>query len=170
MLSTHNERPVILRSERLILRLVDPDSDVDCQKIVDSITDPNAGKGGNAKIGIENIEDVRKKIKICGPTVEYCTLAPPPRSNLFLIHLPTDDGQGEADFVRTPCIVMVACDDCEAFHIVETPKQLTLCKMGQMSMSFRLNMPYPDIGYGIGAAYEGKGYASEAGRKVSIAP
>jgi hypothetical protein len=38
--------------------------------------------------------------------------------------------------------------------------------VGMIGMSFRSEVPWPDIGFGISLKYEGHGYASEAGREV----
>lgn len=127
---------VTLRTERLKLRLADPTDDADCQEIISLYNDQNAGKGGNSKIGIKTIADVREKHRVCGPRSEYCTLAPPPSGMFFLAYLPSAEPGGHDTLI------------------------------GNIALSFRPEMPYPDLGYGILGPYERQGFATEAGRKA----
>lgn len=131
-----DDATTILHTERLKLRLADPDDDADCLEIVRLYTDSNAGKGGNSRTGVDSIHGVREKHRMSGPRAEYCTLAPPPKGMFFLVYLPsTEPGQND-----------------------------TL--IGNVAISFRPEMPYPDLGYGILGPYEKQGYATEAGRRV----
>ncbi|KAF2485996.1 acyl-CoA N-acyltransferase [Neohortaea acidophila] len=138
---TSTESPVVLQTERLILRLADPYNDADAEKILSFYVN---GSGGHEKLGLSNIDDVRLQHKANGPRAEYCTLAPPPVGSYFLIHLPANDsthnGHDPADTKR------------------EGPQ------IGMVSMSFRPEMPWPDLGWALHAAYEGNLYATEAAR------
>lgn len=131
-----NNGPTILFTERLKMRLADPDDDADCLEIVRLYTDPNAGKGGNSRTGVDSIEGVRSKHRVSGPRAEFCTLAPPPKGMFFLVYLPAKEPSGQDTLI------------------------------GNVAMSFRPEMPYPDLGYGILGPYEKQGHATEAGRRV----
>ena len=96
----HNKTPVILRSERLILRLVDPNSDADVQKVVNLYNAHNAKNGGNSQTSKENLDTIRAKLRVYSPMAEFCTRAPPPYSSFLLLHLPGEDGRAEGDHVR----------------------------------------------------------------------
>ena len=135
--SESEREPVVLHTERLILRLADPYNDKDCKDIIRLYNDPHAGLGGNAKVSIKSNEDVRAKHQSHGPRAELCTLAPPPYGMMFLCHL-----------------LQPGSSDTEGDLI------------GAIGMSFRPEMPYPDIGYMLFLPYNGKGYASEAGKTV----
>lgn len=134
--SSDRDGSIVLFTERLKLRLADPDDDADCLEILRLYTDPNAGAGGNSRVGIDSVAGVRGKHKVSGPKPEYCTIAPPPKGMFFLVYLPSTKPGKEEELV------------------------------GNVAMSFRPEMPYPDIGYGILGPYEKQGYATEAGRRV----
>jgi RimJ/RimL family protein N-acetyltransferase len=120
------------------MRLNDPLKDEDCQLMVKVVSDQESGKGGVAKVGISSVEDVRYKHKVHGPRAEFCTLAPPPRGMYFMVFLRhTIEGKDvEGDFV------------------------------GLISIAFRREMPYPDLGWAVFGPYQGRGYATEAGREA----
>ena len=133
-----SEQPYILYTDRLILRLNDPSKDEDCQLMVKVVNGQESGKGGVAKIGISSVEDVRYKQKVHGLRAEFCTLAPPPRGIYFMVYLRhTIEGKDvEGDFV------------------------------GLISIACRCEMPYPDLGWAVFGPYQGRGYATEAGREA----
>ena len=130
----------ILHTERLKLRLADPSSQSDCQELLRIYTHPQEG-GGSAS-GIQTLADIQQKHKRHGPRADYCTLAPAPNGMFFLIYLPSH-GTSKQD----------------AGAAEET-------LVGKITMSFRPEMPYPDIGYAVLPAYEKNGYATEAGKAV----
>ena len=136
---TNREQSTVLRTERLLLRMADPADSLDCQEIIRIYNDPHAGLGGNVSVNIKTIADVQQKHKTHGPKPEFCKLTRPPRGMYFMAYLPNS----ETD---------------------RTGERGTL--IGHLAMSFRPEMPYPDINYALFAAYEGFGYASEAGRAV----
>lgn len=131
--------PTVLHTDRLRLRLADPNDRSDSLEVISLYNDPNGGKGGNAQVGINTVEDVQHKHKVHGPKAHQCTLADPPAGLDFLVYLEKPDA-GEED------------------------KQGAL--VGQMAMSFREEIPFPDLGYMLRAEFQGHGYATEAGREV----
>lgn len=137
--------PVTLHTSRLILRMADPDSEADCLTIVKTFNDANAGKGGNNRVGVSDTASVRAKHKKFGPQSrpDLCTLAPPPKGMFFFIYLPTSS---------------TTTDESEKTHEPEY--------IGFIALSFRPEMPFPDLGYGVRGPFEGKGYASEAGKRA----
>ena len=68
--------PILLYTDRLMLRMADPDSDEDCQKLLNKYNDELGGQGGNSQVGMKTIADIRRKHEVHGPRPEYCTLAP----------------------------------------------------------------------------------------------
>ena len=137
--SSQDELPTTLHTERLVLRLVDPSNDSDCKEVVRLYNDPHSGQGGHAKVGVKTIADVRQKVKLHGPKAELCTLAPPPRSHCFLVYLPKSS-TSEEDNGGT--------------------------LIGTVGLSFRSEMPFPDLGWALFDPYEGQGYATEAGKEA----
>ena len=133
-----SESQYILYTDRLILRLNDPLKDEDCQLMLKIVNDQESGKGGVTKIGISSIEDVRYKHEMHAPRAEFCTLAPPPRGMYFLVYLRQNiEGKDvEGDLV------------------------------GLVSIAFRREMPYPDLGWSIFGPHQGRGYATEAGKEA----
>ena len=131
--------PTILRTERLMLRLADPSSPSDCLEIISTYKDSRSGQGGHGKVALNTIADVQHKHKLNGPKAQFCTLAPPPKGMYFLIYL-SSPGTAEAETK-------------EAF-------------IGIAGISFRPDMPYPDLGWALLSEFQGYGYATEAGREA----
>lgn len=129
-----------IRTKRLILHLADPWSPSDCQEIIHIYSDPHAAK--NAVSGIKTVADVQEKFKRHGPKPELCTLAPAPRGMYFLIYL-SSDATGDEHGSNSKGVLI-----------------------GDIILSFRPEMPYPDFGFALLAPYEGCGYATEAGQAV----
>lgn len=134
-----DEQPTTLRTARLMLRLADPSSDYDCEEILRSYKNQQTDQSPPSRISMDTVASIRKKHRIHGPKARYCTLAPPPRGMYFLIYLPNPNPDQQ--------------DDRETL-------------VGIMTMCFRAEMPYPDLGYGISHQHQGNGYATEAGREV----
>ena len=131
----HN--PYTFSTDRLVLRLADPNSDQDCERIVATVQDPEAGKGGNNRVGLNCIEDVRYMYEVQGPRAEDCTLVAVPPGKFLLVFLrsarsPEEDDEG--DFI------------------------------GIITMTFRREMPFPDMGWAVLGPFQGQGYATEAGK------
>lgn len=91
-------RPYTLQTERLSLRLANPNSAEDCEKILKTYTDDQTGAGGHGKVGLSSIEDIRYKYFLHGPRADFCTLAPPPQGHFFLVSL-RQDGNVEGDYI-----------------------------------------------------------------------
>ena len=92
-------KPIVLRTERLVLRMADPAYDADCEAILNMNRDPSASQGGQSKLGIDTIEAVRRKCQRQGPTAEFCTLAPPPYGQSFLIYLRSRGDEAEDEVI-----------------------------------------------------------------------
>ena len=75
------------------------------------------------------------------PRQELCTLAPAPADIYWLFYVPSTQSNEEA------------ADDFSNLA-------------GLIAMSFRDEMPYPDMGYATAPSHAGNGYAAEAGRQV----
>ncbi|KAF2160865.1 hypothetical protein M409DRAFT_28745 [Zasmidium cellare ATCC 36951] len=131
------ELPTVLHTPRLTLRLADPDNPSDCQKIIQIYNDPHSSIGGNARVGINTPADVHAKHAKHGPRQEFCTKAVAPRGLFHLTFLKTsEDDGGEGELI------------------------------GFIGLSFRPEMPYPDLGFALFKPFQGQGYASEAGRRA----
>ncbi|CAJ2506518.1 Uu.00g006480.m01.CDS01 [Anthostomella pinea] len=128
-----------LTTERLVLRLVDPNNSEHCRRFIRVLSDPSAGLGGNAQVGIKTVKHVQAKHKRHMPKQELCTKAPAPPGMIHLVYLKPPEGKEETE------------DDL----------------IGLVSVSFRSEMPYPDLGYAFYQPHWGRGYASEAGRAVT---
>lgn len=138
--------PTELRTERLILRVADVTSDADCDKLNSVRWNASGGTRNNAKATIEGRQAFRYKNRVHGPRQDLCTLAPAPASILWLMWLPAKkNGQGN-----------------EANGEQEDLANL----VGYITMSFRPEMPMPDMGYITVDAHAGHGYAAEAGRQM----
>lgn len=135
---SQTEQPYILYTDRLILRLNDPLRDDDCELMLKIVNDQEGGKGGVNKVGLHSIEDVRYKNKIQRARAEFCTLAPPPKGTYFLVYLR---------------------------QIIEN-KNVEGDLVGLISIAFRPEMPYPDLGWATLGPYQGSGYATEAGKEA----
>ena len=134
-----NELPSVLHTERLVLRLADPSNPADCDKIISTYTDSRSGSGGHGKVALNTMADVQRKHELHGPKAQFCTLVPPPRGMYFLIHL--RDNENDEHEPKGPFI-------------------------GIAAISFRAEMPYPDLGWALFGQYQGHGYATEAGREA----
>lgn len=122
-------------TDRLILRLADPNHDRDCSRILEVIRDPEGGKGGMSKTGMNSIDDVRYKHEAHGPRPQDCPLAPTLRGMFMLVFVrDSTNPDEEGEFV------------------------------GMNSVAFRREMPFPDMGWAITGPHQGRGYATEAGR------
>jgi hypothetical protein len=121
-MASEPNRQYVLHTERLILRLSDPFQRKDCEQIVQTFLDPKAGQGGNERVGVSSVEDVRYKYERNGPRAEGCTRAPPPRGHIFMMF------QRQAN---------------------ETGKDVEGGFAGVIAMSFRREMPYPDLGWAV---------------------
>lgn len=133
--------PTELRTERLILRQADIDSDIDCVRL--NTIRINAANGDRPEVKTNvaaATRQIRYKNKVHGPSAELCTLSEPPLNIYWLSWLANEDETQ---------------DDDEDSNLV-----------GLVGMSFRPGMPCPDLGYAVMARHHGKGYASEAGREV----
>src|ERR1700761_3768295 len=120
----------VLITERLHLRLADPDDPTACTAIIRLYNDPHSGLGGNALVNVKTPQDVLRKYELHGPKARFCTLAPPPKGIGHLIYLPNTENEDEEGTLS-----------------------------GMITMSFRAEMPFPDIGYAVFAPYQGHGYA-----------
>jgi RimJ/RimL family protein N-acetyltransferase len=131
-----DEKPSTLSTDRLILRLADPRSSDDCERVLQVVQDGEGGKGGVSRVGLNCIDDVRYKHELHGPRQEFCTLAPAPRGMIFLIFRPCqeEDQEQEGDFI------------------------------GMIALSSRREMPFPDLGWAVLGPHQGHGYATEAGK------
>ncbi|CAK3973113.1 GNAT family N-acetyltransferase [Lecanosticta acicola] len=121
-----------IQTERLTLRLADPSSDEDCLQIIEIYNDPAASMGGNARVGINTIQEVHAKHAAHGPRPHLCTKVTP--NGLF--------------------------------HLIYLKSSPETC-IGFIGLSFRREMPYPDLGYALFQDYWGSGYAAEAGREAT---
>ena len=119
--------------------MANPASDADCEDIVRLYNDENGGKGGNAQVGITTIADVRLKHKTMGPKADMCTLRSPPSGIYFLVYL-----RDHVDANKGSWGTLLGC----------------------IGMSFRSEMPCPDIGWMFFGPFQGHGYASEASREA----
>lgn len=128
-----------LHTSRLTLRLADPYNAADCEEVIRVQTASN-----NAVSGMKTPSDVQEKFKRHGPRSEFCTLAPPPRGMFFLGY---SSSESTSDQQRT--------DKDSKGELV-----------GYIILSFRAEMPYPDLGFALFPQYAGMGYASEAGKAV----
>ncbi|KAK3046603.1 hypothetical protein LTR09_011951 [Extremus antarcticus] len=81
-----SEIPTTLRTERLKLRMVNPDSLSDLQELIGLYTAYHTRSGG-ATPSIANMDDIRLKHELMGPRAEFCTLTPPPKGMFHLIYL-----------------------------------------------------------------------------------
>lgn len=133
--------PVVLHTQRLILRLADPSNDADAERILSMYV---GGSGGHEKLGLSKVDDVRRQHKANGPRAELCTLAPPPVGSYFIIFLPANDDSHN--------------------HHDQGDSRREGQQIGMVSMSFRPEVPFPDLGWALYAQYEGKFYATEAAR------
>ncbi|KAF2482562.1 acyl-CoA N-acyltransferase [Neohortaea acidophila] len=132
---------VTLHTARLTLRFADLHSPTDAHELVKLHTSEAAAKSGVPR-QIDSPEALRRQLPRLGPKAELCTRAPPPEGMYFLIVLPpppsSEDGKAEDESKGTV--------------------------IGMNALVFRPEMPYPDMAYAMNTAYEGHGYASEAGR------
>ena len=133
-----NGLPTKLITERLVLRAADPDSDADCQLLIRIMEDSHAGSGGNSRVGVRSLDEVRYKHKVHGPKQKYCTASTAPKSIYWLIFLPTAAAESSED------------DDLAGLVVLST----------------RDEAPCPDMGYAVLNAHAGHGYAAEAGKSV----
>lgn len=133
--------PTQLRTERLILRPANVDRDSDCARVNYIRCNPAGGAGHGNSDGAEAARQLRYKNKVHGPRKELCTLSNPPSSIFWLMFLPDAAGS-----------------------LVEADDNANL--VGFIGMSFRQEMPYPDMGYTVTAAHAGHGYAAEGGKAV----
>lgn len=115
-LTPAQDLPTVLHTDRLTLRLADPDDEEDCQKIIALYTDPNASIGGNARVGVNTPEDVRAKHRKQGARQELCTKAVAPKGIVHLVFLRDDGGRGEGEGEF----------------------------MGMVAMNFRKELPFPE--------------------------
>ena len=135
--------PIIIRTERLVLRLADPASIPDCNALI-HLYQTYAFPGGNT---IDSIADARLKHKLHGPKAKFCTKGIVPYGMMFLVYLANlpnstsnPDGPCGQDGVEQP--------------------------IGHVGLSFRPDGPCPDLGYAMLSSFQGQGYAAEAGREV----
>lgn len=128
----------VISTTRLLLRLANPWDTEDCQEIVKTYDDPDRPESRSAS-GIRTVADVREKFTRHGPREEYCTLAPPPNGMMFLVYLVNE---------------------------IEDANKSNEALIGSVMLSTRPEMQYPDLGFGVMAAYEGHGYAFEAAQAV----
>lgn len=133
--------PTELRTERLVLRPVDGDSDADCLKANYIRCNVSGGAKDDMKEGAKGIYQIRYKHKVHGPKQEFCTFATAPPIVYWFMWLPPAEGE---------------------MREMEDLSNLA----GFIAMSFREEMPYPDMGYAVVASHAGHGYASEAGKEV----
>ena len=82
---------VIIRSERLLLRLADPASDEDCRAALKFYQSPNGEE--KSKSFVNSIEDVRTRQRTHGPKARFCTRSEPPYGHIFLVFLPKTTGE-----------------------------------------------------------------------------
>lgn len=129
--------PTVLRTDRLVLCLADPSNPSHCKEIIRIYTDSRSAPGGPGKTALRTVADVQKRHNLHGPKTQFCTLAAPPKGMYFLIYLPEpNNGEQGAKDVLT----------------------------GTTILSFRPEIPYPDLGWALFGPYQGLGYATEAGR------
>lgn len=131
-----------LRTPRLKLRMLDPEDDDQCSALLSVTSDPTAGQiGNNRNTELRSLEALRTKHRVNGPQnrPEWCTITAPPRGMFHLIYLPGSTSAGE-----------------------DEQDQL----IGMIGVNFRRELPWPDLGYGVKGAFEGKGYATEAAEEV----
>lgn len=138
--------PTQLRTERLLLRSADINNDADCDKINYIRAHAAGGPKHFIKSGSEARQELRYKTRVHGPRQDLCTLAPAPANIFWLVWLPASHSPGED-------------------QNVEEKEDLTDL-VGLIVMSFRQEMPMPDMGYVTVEAHAGRGYAAEAGREV----
>lgn len=138
MSTLDSDIPTVLQTERLKLRMVDPNDTSDLEELI-SLYNAYHARSGGATPSITSIDDIRLKHELAGPRADFCTLTPPPKGMFHLIYL----------------LASETADDNDS----GTP-------LGHIAVSFRSEMPCPDVGYAVLPAYEGRGYASEAGRAV----
>ncbi|KAK5172173.1 uncharacterized protein LTR77_003811 [Saxophila tyrrhenica] len=131
--------PTTLKTDRLILRLLDPDSESDCQEFVGLYERYITRKVGPIP-NVPTVQDIRLKHERTRPKAELCTLASPPRGMIHFIYLQAFENDGHNTSDSGPLV-------------------------GHVLLSFRDEMPFPDLGYSILEAHEGRGYVSEAGRE-----
>ena len=124
-----------VHTKRLVLRLADPMSQADCEEIIRIYNDPHNER---AVSGIKTVADVQEKHRRHGPRPEFCPLTPAIRGMFLLAYLQAGDVEGSSETGNEEVFI------------------------GQVHMSFRPEMPYPDLGYALLAPYEGQGYATEA--------
>ncbi|KAI5366275.1 hypothetical protein Slin15195_G077970 [Septoria linicola] len=111
--------PLTLETPRLILHLADPTNEEDCNRIIQIYNDPYASRGGNARVGINTIADVRAKDAAYRPRKELCTKIDCEMDRMYhLAYLKDSNGQ-QSDLI------------------------------GFVGMSFRPEVQYPDLGYAL---------------------
>ena len=139
-----NPLPKEMHTPRLILRAADMNNDADCAKVnhirlnVAASAEPS---GAYIKPGPEAAQQLRYKNKVHGARQELCTLAPAPAEIFWLSWLPSVQRKGPGE---------------------ENLEDL----VGFVALSFRPELPWPDMGYVTVAAHAGRGYASEAGAQM----
>ena len=139
--------PTELKTERLILRSANMATDADCDQVNYVRCHASGGPRHDMKSGPEARQELRYKNRIHGPRQDLCTLSPVPPSIFWLMWLPqqndrhVEEGNGK--------------EEEDLANLV-----------GYIILSFRQEMPMPDMGYITVEAHAGRGYAAEAGREV----
>lgn len=137
--ASNNALPTEMRTERLILRAANCNNDIDCARI-NYVRGKTVDGVSTAITSDPNAtRELQYKARAHGARQELCTLAPAPDSIYWLFYLASSADKPESE-----------------------PSDL----VGVICMSFREEMPYPDMGYITVAAHAGKGYAAEAGKQL----
>lgn len=83
-----------LRTERLKLRLIDPDSQSDLEEYVRLYNSHRKDAGGSDNLPPSmTVDYLRLKHELHSPKAELCTLSPPPKGYIHLIYLLNDNGE-----------------------------------------------------------------------------
>nr|POE46853.1 hypothetical protein CFP56_00185 [Quercus suber] len=85
--------PGTIYSQRLVLRLNDPDNDEDCWKLIRTYNDEGGELGGITRVGIKTPEDVRRRNRKGGPKQKDCTKSAAPEGLWHPVFLKDDNSE-----------------------------------------------------------------------------